>query len=957
MNESLVSYAKKVQSLGFQPVPILGTEKKPPGWFPWTDLRDGKRSALTNEEIEKVFANPEVDRVGIILNKRSFLIDYDGTSGQCILWSEVIPRCSKELQRLLRSTAHTKTPHGGHILVTLDDSAFPDGVEEILCWQVLNNGHTNCNEEIRVLSQKKYSIEYGQGYEPTRKIEDKVTLSKEASTELVEIFRRFKSESVTIRNIASSISPYWIKERRQDVALAISGYLYKNKVDEYMARCLVQYLVQFTDDEEAAKRLDAVKITYSKKVEEVSGYSRLLELIDGNESTIQKIHQQCSSLGYHFNGNGYGRKGEKSPHSSTSSWADDVDSSATIAIGLINEYITDLFVDKFDTPFVTITINGHIETLPVKGNKFKKWVCKLFYEFEGRAINGQALASTCNVIEAKALFSDKIKELNLRVSDGHVDINEDESPLANYQQHSMQQQQVDTYYYDLTNKKRQVVKITSEGWTIEDPANVPTVFYRRQGQLPQATPSRDYPVDIFDQFMDLINTSVKDNEGKVLEKETRVLRLLLKCYIIALFIPNIGRVILLLHGEKGSAKTALMELVKLLVDPSSALTLTFPSNIAELAQQLYHNFIAYYDNVSVIKSFLSDALCRAATGTGFSKRELYTDDDDIIYEFIRSVGVSAIHLPGTKPDLLDRSLIVKLSFIDKKIRRKYKEDILPRFEQIRPKLLGYIFDILVRVLQIKAEGGIELETRSRMADWEEHAEIIARCMGYKPLEFINAYNANTDLQTDLILEDRPVARAIIKLSESFADGEFWSGSTTELLHRLQVIAMDLKIDIHKDNSWPKAANSLSFRLNEIKPNLREIGIQILETKNSRSRLKTLHVCKTPSASSASSASYDGSASNGNEHEPSDAVDDVDNRRPSDNGPSSSDEYSQNHVEDGYANDADNANDLLHTKYNERRKNTETKTKETELGTSLKTTEAEAMTEADKSNNENGGVMQ
>jgi hypothetical protein len=83
------------------------------------------------------------------------------------------------------------------------------------------------------------------------------------------------------------------------------------------------------------------------------------------------------------------------------------------------------------------------------------------------------------------------------------------------------------------------------------------------------------------------------------------------------------------------------------------------------------------------------------------------------------VGISAIHLPGSKPDMLDRSLIAKFSFIRKDFRRKYKEDILPAFYQLRPQLLGYIFDILSQALKIKSQGGVQLDTRSRMADWEE----------------------------------------------------------------------------------------------------------------------------------------------------------------------------------------------------------------------------------------------
>ena len=40
---------------------------------------------------------------------------------------------------------------------------------------------------------------------------------------------------------------------------------------------------------------------------------------------------------------------------------------------------------------------------------------------------------------------------------------------------------------------------------------------------------------------------------------------------------------------------------------------------------------------------------------------------------------------------------------------------------IKPQLLGYIFDILVKVLQVKKNGGIKLNGQPRMADFAEIA--------------------------------------------------------------------------------------------------------------------------------------------------------------------------------------------------------------------------------------------
>jgi ABC-type Na+ transport system ATPase subunit NatA len=62
----------------------------------------------------------------------------------------------------------------------------------------------------------------------------------------------------------------------------------------------------------------------------------------------------------------------------------------------------------------------------------------------------------------------------------------------------------------------------------------------------------------------------------------------------------------MLHGEQGSAKTTLQELIKTLVHPSSILTLAFPRDINEFIQELAHNFIVYFDNISQLEIMLNE---------------------------------------------------------------------------------------------------------------------------------------------------------------------------------------------------------------------------------------------------------------------------------------------------------------------------------------------------------------
>ena len=53
----------------------------------------------------------------------------------------------------------------------------------------------------------------------------------------------------------------------------------------------------------------------------------------------------------------------------------------------------------------------------------------------------------------------------------------------------------------------------------------------------------------------------------------------------------------------------------------------------------------------------------------------------------------------------------------------------------------------------------------------------------------------------------------------------WSGSTTELMEGLETTAGELKLGT-TTRYWPKGPNILSRKLNEVKTNLMEIGIEI-----------------------------------------------------------------------------------------------------------------------------------
>jgi hypothetical protein len=205
------------------------------------------------------------------------------------------------------------------------------------------------------------------------------------------------------------------------------------------------------------------------------------------------------------------------------------------------------------------------------------------------------------------------------------------------------------------------------------------------------------------------------------------------------------------------------------------------------------------------------------TGSGLVKRALYSNDEDFIYNMTRAVGFNGINVTATRADLLDRLLNLHLYPIDKRHRKRLKV-LHHEFEVILPNLLGYIFDILVQVLS--RIGEVRLKELPRMADFVEMGELIARCLGYKRGEFTDACFTNQEA-----IDSSPVATAIIAMMDKQPS---WIGRAERLrveLNKLVIDTEELK-GLMYSKGWPRTPRSMRARLNEITPNLKEIGIVV-----------------------------------------------------------------------------------------------------------------------------------
>jgi hypothetical protein len=95
---------------------------------------------------------------------------------------------------------------------------------------------------------------------------------------------------------------------------------------------------------------------------------------------------------------------------------------------------------------------------------------------------------------------------------------------------------------------------------------------------------------------------------------------------------------------------------------------------------------------------------------------------------------------------------------------------------------------IVKAMQIRPT--IVLDSVSRMADFEYWGEAIARAMGYKPMDFVNAYRDNRKKQNVTVIEFNQFATTVVKFCKDQVDdnnntdyntAKEWEGTLTELL--------------------------------------------------------------------------------------------------------------------------------------------------------------------------------
>ncbi|MDP9366356.1 MAG: hypothetical protein M3Q10_19395, partial [Chloroflexota bacterium] len=498
----------------------------------------------------------------------------------------------------------------------------------------------------------------------------------------------------------------------------------------------------------------------------------------------------------------------------------------------------ELFHDPGGVAYAMIPVGGHRETWHLRSRAFKEWLARRHHERHGKAPNAQALVDATNVLAGKAIFDGPEHAVHLRLAEHGGKV-----------------------YLDLGNDRWEAVEVDAAGWRVV--AEPPVRFRRTRGMLPLPAPAPGGSLDGLRRFL---NLPTGDDAMWVL----------VVAWLVGAFRPRGPYPILVAHGEQGAAKSTLQRVLRALIDPNKAALRSLPRDERDLMIAATNGWCLAFDNLSHIQDWLSDALCRIATGGGYATRELYSDQDETILDVQRPIALNGIEEVATRNDLLDRSIVLYLPNIAKDRRvpeRRFWRD----FEAARAGVLGAVLDAVASAL--KNESTVALAEHPRLADFAEWVVAAEPALPWTRGAFLEAYAGNQADANDLTLEGSPVAQAVRDLVVGRT--EPWLGTATDLLKALEAVVDE---QVKKQKAWPASARTLANALRRLAPNLRASGVDVAFEKRGRQRTRTIRIerlrdpASAPSVPSASASNRgkpadDGGASAGGADEGLGSADD------------------------------------------------------------------------------------
>jgi hypothetical protein len=472
-----------------------------------------------------------------------------------------------------------------------------------------------------------------------------------------------------------------------------------------------------------------------------------------------------------------------------------------------------LFHDSQNRSFVRVRVNSHTEIWAVNSMQFQNLLAKMFWKKMRKAINRNALADAVAILAGMACHDNPEEPVFLRVAPYHEAI-----------------------LIDLCDSEWRVVEVTPNGWMVLDESPAPFIRTGAMRPLPMPVPAEQGSLD---QLWELLNVTPSQ-------------RPLLAGALLNYFHPHGPYFVTNFIGEQGSAKSCAAKILRTLVDPNEIPLRSPPREERDLLIQAANNWCVALDNLSGLPPWLSDGLCRLATGGGHSARQLFTDGEEFSLSVKRPVILNGIDDAATRPDLAERALQIELEPIPDKHRIPEKQ-LWQKVESARPVIFSALLNGLVCAL--RELPNLSLDSLPRMADPAQWATAGETAFGWQAGTFLTAYLENLNDGAIASVEAHPIGLAIRELLDVKTE---WLGEPQRLLEALRETTSE---ELTKGRNWPANARSLSVCLRRLAPALRRSGVSVEFAKGTRRQIR---LCKAGNFASPASQEPPSEANDAND---------------------------------------------------------------------------------------------
>lgn len=438
--------------------------------------------------------------------------------------------------------------------------------------------------------------------------------------------------------------------------------------------------------------------------------------------------------------------------------------------------------------FAKIENNNHIETIDLNTGKARSWLLFNYKQESKKLCPSDSYKNALDAIKADALFDGTTKEVIF-------------TRIA---------QTGDAIYYDLCSPIWDLLKITKDGVKTIPYNEFSPTFMRKQSMNEQIKPVFENK-NALEEIVKLLRINEED-------------RLIFKIHLVSMFFEGHQTPIMVIHGEHGSIKTTITKTVKRIVDPSASNIASLPVHRDDIPLSFSNKYLSVFDNVSELRQGVSDMFCRAITGEETTKRQLYTDADEYIFQYKRKIILNGISPRLESPDFNDRAIFYETSQIPDN-ERLTEEEFNQKLDELLPHILGQIFDVLSKTMGKYDKIGKIIKPFSRMGEFEKYGETISQILEYKPDEFLENYHEKWKLSSTNAIEAYPIIGLIRDLVK---DVKHFEDSVANLHKKLKEDAKAGEIEIKgKESGFPSKPNRLSNQIKQLTPLFRKLGLDII----------------------------------------------------------------------------------------------------------------------------------